>query len=131
MIHGPRLRLKDLPPEVRKAAREQKRKAVEAERREFVTHCRVCGLPKPTPEYAFHPDRGWRFDWAWPDRMVALEIEGGAFVRGRHTRGAGFEADLEKYSEAAALGWRIVRVLPKQLYDGRTVLWLRRALEIR
>lgn len=61
---------------------------------------------------------------------MALEIEGGAFVRGRHNRGAGFREDIEKYSEAAALGWRIVRTLPEGLYTGVLLDRLRRAIAI-
>lgn len=57
-----------------------------------------------------------------------MEVEGGAFIRGRHTRGAGFRRDLEKYSEAAAMGWLVVRVLPEQLCEQRTLSWIRRAL---
>lgn len=60
-------------------------------------------------EYRFHPTRKWRFDLAWPDSMVALEIEGAVWVQGRHTRGSGFAKDMEKYNAAALLGWRVLR----------------------
>ncbi len=86
------------------------------------------GIPPATPEYRFAPPRRWRFDLSWPDRKCALEIEGGAFTNGRHTRGAGFVADLEKYSEAACLGWRLVRVTPDQLLTGKTADMLRRLM---
>src|ERR1041385_1632066 len=49
-------------------------------------------LPKPTTEYRFAPPRRWRFDFAWPEGRLALEVEGGSFVAGRHTRGTPFEA---------------------------------------
>lgn len=74
--------------------------------------CRAHKLPEPVPEYHFHPQRRWRFDFAWPTRMVALEIEGGIWTEGRHTRGSGALADLEKYSEAAIAGWRIIYCTP-------------------
>ena len=60
-------------------------------------------------EYRFHPERKWRFDFANPHMKVAVEIEGGAFSGGRHTRGAGFVADCEKYNQATVLGWRVLR----------------------
>lgn len=40
---------------------------------------RTAGLPAPTPEYAFHHSRKWRFDYAWPAVNVALEVQGGQY----------------------------------------------------
>lgn len=87
-------------------------------------------LPTPMREYPFAKGIGrrWRFDFAFPEHKVAVEVEGGAFVGGRHTRGAAFEADCEKYNEAVLLGWRVIRVTPRQVEDGRAVAWLRRVL---
>lgn len=80
-------------------------------------------LSQPEREYLFHPTRRWRFDYAWPDALVALEVEGGAFARerGRHTRGVGFVKDMEKYNTAVLMGWRILRVTPEQLCTTETV----------
>lgn len=79
--------------------------------------CRTAGLPIPTPEHQFHPTRGWQFDYAWPLHLVALEIEGGIWKKGggAHSHPLNIERDLEKYSEAAILGWRVVRVPPEAL----------------
>jgi len=92
--------------------------------------CEVHHLPRPVPEFRFalHLGRKWRFDWAWPSRFVALEIDGGLFVGGRHARGAGIRADMEKLNEAAALGWCVLRCLPEALADTATTELLRRAL---
>ena len=76
-------------------------------------------------EHRFHPVRLWRFDAAWPDILLALEMDGGVFrvkggkpcpvcgqsQQGRHTSGAGFREDLDKFNAAASLGWRVVRFL--------------------
>ncbi len=97
----------------------------------FLALVKRAKLPRPVPEYRFHDTRKWRFDYAFPAERVALEIEGGAFVGGRHTRGAGFVKDLEKYSHAAALGWRIVRVTPSQLCTEQTITYLKDALHWR
>jgi very-short-patch-repair endonuclease len=86
------------------------------------------GLPEPTLEHRFHPTRKWRFDAAWLDAKVALEIEGAVWVQGRHTRGSGFVRDMEKYNSAAVLGWRVVRVQPRQLLSNATVQMLREIL---
>lgn len=85
-------------------------------------------LPLPVPEYRFAAPRRWRFDYAWPDAELALEVEGGAFTRGRHTRGVGFINDMEKYSEAAVRGWAVIRVTPSQLLQPRTLDWIARGL---
>lgn len=79
------------------------------------------GLPAPIPEYRFHPTRRWRFDYAWPDCKFAMEVEGGVYVGGRHSRGFGFEKDLEKYEAALELGWIVYRVLPRWLTRQRTM----------
>jgi very-short-patch-repair endonuclease len=78
----------------------------------------LAGLPAPESEYRFHPSRRWRFDYAVPDKSVAIEVEGGAWISGRHTRGAGYVADLEKYNTATVMGWRVLRFTPQQISDG-------------
>jgi len=51
----------------------------------------------------------WRFDLADPYGMLAVEIDGGTWVQGRHTRGAGYESDCRKINAATAMGWRVWR----------------------
>lgn len=80
------------------------------------------------PEHKFHPIRRWRFDWAWPHLKLAVEIEGGVWIGGRHTSGSGFEKDMEKYNEAVLLGWRILRFTPKQMQSGEAHAMIDRAL---
>lgn len=66
-------------------------------------------VAEPEREYAFAPPRRWRFDFAWPARLIAAEVEGGTWSEGRHVTGAGFERDCLKYNAAAAAGWRVFR----------------------
>ena len=82
----------------------------------FPTLCVAAGLPPPVAEHRFHPVRRWRFDFAWPEKRLAVEVEGGVFVQGRHARGAGIRADIEKYNAAVLMGWRVLRYLPEQLH---------------
>jgi len=101
--------------------------------RELLLHVRAYGLPEPVTEYQFHLERKWRFDIAFVEQKVALEIEGGLFRGGRgggnaigaHTSGVGVLRDMEKYNEAVVMGWRVVRVTPRQISDGTAVrlLW--------
>jgi very-short-patch-repair endonuclease len=82
-------------------------------------------------EHRFHPVRRWRFDAAFPERKIAVEIDGGTFIGGRHTRGAGFKADCEKINMAGLLGWRVFRFLPSQLTDGVVYETLASALKVK
>ena len=59
--------------------------------------------------------RKFRFDFALQDSKIAIEIEGGIFTNGRHTRGKGFMNDMLKYNLATRLGWVILRYTPQQL----------------
>lgn len=86
----------------------------------FLRALEVRGLPRPEREHKFDATRRWRFDFAWPDKMLALEVEGGVWTGGRHTRGAGFLRDIEKYNRAACLGWRLLRTTPDKLISART-----------
>lgn len=88
------------------------------------------GLPRPTLEYAFAQGEGrrYRFDGAYVAQRLGIEVEGAIWIQGRHNRGAGFEEDCRKYSLAAALGWRVVRVTDNMILDGSAVELIARAL---
>ena len=64
-------------------------------------------------EVKFHPERKWRADFAL-DGNLLVEVEGGAWD-GRHTRGAGFLKDSEKYAAAARLGYTVLRFTSPQV----------------
>ena len=89
----------------------------------------VCGLPGPVSEYRFAPKRRFRFDFAWPERKLAVEVEGGTWMsNGRHTTGKGFAGDCEKYNLAAELGWTVLRYTAAQIRDGSAVSQIERVL---
>ncbi len=97
------------------------------------TLCRqilLIGLPEPVREHRFHETRKWRFDLSWPDRMVAVECEGGVYSQGRHLRPGGFLGDLEKYNNATALGWAVYRVTAAMIADGTALKLVDMALII-
>ncbi len=99
--------------------------------RALAMHIGWMKLPEPKTEYRFHDTRKWRFDFAWPAVKVAVEVEGGTFVAGRHSRGVAFESDAEKYAEATIGGWAVLRVTTDMVNDGRAVLLLNRLLQAR
>lgn len=94
----------------------------------FAVQVLAAALPPPVREHKFHPGRGWRFDFAWPTSLVAVEVEGGIYSRGRHVRPAGYMADCEKYNEARLLGWTVLRVAGPHIKKGTALRWLERAL---
>jgi very-short-patch-repair endonuclease len=75
------------------------------------------GLPKPEQEYQFHPERKWRFDYAFVDEKLAIEIDGGAFVGGGHGRAIQQAKDYEKQNMAVSYGWRVLRFNTHSLKD--------------
>lgn len=71
-------------------------------------------FPVPEAEFKFDPVRKWRFDWAWPSKKIAVEVEGNAWHvpgGGRHMQ----DKDLEKYNTATLDGWRVFRFSPGML----------------
>jgi very-short-patch-repair endonuclease len=92
---------------------------------------RAAKAPTPVTEHRFHPVRKWRFDMAWIEDRVAVEVDGGAWVGGRHVSGQGFEDDCEKLSWAAALGWRVLRVTPRMITGGQALILIELALGLR
>ena len=84
----------------------------------FLLGVRAYKLPAPIKEYRFHSKRMWRFDFAWPEIMIAVEIEGGTAINGRHVRPAGYRADCCKYNTATLLGWKVIRGDSKMVKDG-------------
>ena len=75
----------------------------------------VAGAPFLAEVY-FHHERRWRFDFAWPEVALALEVEGGVFQKkGGHTTGSGYTEDCEKYNAAIYAGWTIIRLTTAQI----------------
>lgn len=96
----------------------------------LLLHLQASGFDEPTLEHRFHPERKWRFDVAWPEEKIAVEIDGGSWVHGRHTTGSGFEKDLEKVNAATELGWKVYRFTPRMIQSGYAVNLLKRVCRI-
>jgi very-short-patch-repair endonuclease len=87
----------------------------------FMQHCMVYGL-SPVREYKFADDRNWRFDFAWGQQKLAVEVEGGtSFGKSRHSKGSGFERDCEKYNRASRMGWVILRFSTAMVTSGKAI----------
>ena len=89
---------------------------------------RAAGLPEPVREYRFAPPRRWRADFAFVDARLLVEVEGGRWVGGRHNSPTGFARDCEKYAEAVARGWAVLRVTPEMVDSGAALRLIERVL---
>lgn len=83
----------------------------------FRTLVQGLGAPPWREQYRFDPVRLWRFDFAWPERKIAFEMEGAIWMKGGggHSHPLGIEKDIEKYNAAALQGWCVVRITDKML----------------
>ena len=95
---------------------------------EFASQIKLVGLPEPVRQYKFSGLRRFRADFGFPEQKLLAEVDGGSWVNGRHTRGSGFEKDCERASEAAVLGYRVLRFTGAMVKDGRAIAYLERAL---
>lgn len=68
-------------------------------------------------QYRIVPDRRWRWDFAWPEKKVAIELHGGLWSSGAHTRAAGVQRDMNKANAATMAGWRVLYFSTDDLDD--------------
>ena len=72
-------------------------------------------------EFKFHPTRKWRADFHLKGRKILVEVEGGIWSNGRHTRGKGYLGDLEKYNAATMMGYQVIRFSTEQVKSGKAI----------
>lgn len=80
-------------------------------------------------EVQFYPPRKWRFDFVLEpyELLIAIEVEGGSWTGG-HRHGSEADKDCEKSNCAVREGWKVLRVTPGMVRDGRALLEVERAL---
>ena len=87
------------------------------------------GLPEFKRNYHFDKPRSKReMDFAWPEYKVGVEVQGGIWARGAHTRGAGYMRDCSKLDDAQLQGWILLWVTAHHIEHGKALVWIRRAL---
>jgi hypothetical protein len=93
--------------------------AMSALERQFLNCWQYHNGPDLERETAFDLEAGgtrrWRADFVHRETMLLIEIEGGAWSGGRHTRGKGFVEDAEKYLRAWQVGWNVLRLSSGQV----------------
>lgn len=132
----------DIPEDSDVGVRRERMSACEL----FGSQCRMGGLPQLVAELRFAKSIGrqWRFDWAFPEYQLAVEIEGlsmmprcrrcypGQYVpMGRHSTAKGFQDDTDKYNTAALLGWTVLRFITKDVKPRHAINMTMRVLAAR
>jgi len=72
-------------------------------------------------EFKFHPDRKWKADFHLVGKKILVEVEGGIWSGGRHTRGKGYIGDMEKYNAATMMGYQVIRFSTDQVKSGLAI----------
>ncbi|WP_025820668.1 endonuclease domain-containing protein [Shewanella marina] len=108
----------------------------------FTQQLKALKLPVAEREFRFHPRRRWRFDFAWPELKLAVEVEGGIESHGkprtingkqvqlksRHLTAKGFQEDCVKYNAAAVMGWKVLRFSGAMVRRGEAIEQIESAL---
>ena len=112
----------------------------------LATQIKFCKLPEPQREYRFaaehvgmgpgvkdrlalHMLRDWRFDFAWPACMFAVEVEGISPQGGRHQSVGGVRRDIEKYHAALGLGWTVYRTERGLIKNGAAIAMIEKRIK--
>ncbi len=96
----------------------------------LAAHIKLLGLPEPIREYTAIPGRRFRWDFAWPNFRLLLEVQGGTWGKGgkggpsAHSGGLAASRDCEKGNLATCAGWRTLNVTTDQIRKGEAVRFL-------
>jgi very-short-patch-repair endonuclease len=93
--------------EVKQLAKRSQKESLE-NKFQRVWHEEFGHLPAPVRQHRFHPTRKFRFDFAWPEWKLAVEIQGSTWQKGGHNTGYGLTADYEKLRLAQRAGWKVL-----------------------
>ena len=96
---------------------------------ELALQIRALGLPEPIREYQAIKGRKFRFDFAWLEQRLLVEVNGGTYTKGAHSTGQGIARDYEKANLAVLQGWRVLTFDGKSVKSGEAVEVIRQALE--
>lgn len=66
------------------------------------------GLTGYVREFQAINGRKWRWDFAYVDARLLIEVHGGTWGKGGHSSGVGIRRDCEKLNAATVNGWRVL-----------------------
>jgi very-short-patch-repair endonuclease len=87
----------------------------------FAMQLDAVGLDGYVREYQAIPGRRFRFDFAWLEQRLLVEVNGGTYTQGAHSTGQGIARDYEKANLAVLQGWRVLSFDGKAVKDGTAV----------
>lgn len=96
----------------------------------FALQVRLAGLPEPVREFMAIPGRRYRWDFAWPDSFVLVELNGGTYARMGHSTGTGIARDYEKSNLAVLAGWKVFAFDRRMVEGGAALAVVSKALEV-
>lgn len=97
--------------------------------KQFASQLLAARLPEPEKEFLFSDDREWRFDFAWPSVLLAIEIHGGGWVEGKHHREAGMSKDARKHADAVLAGWTVVAFPGGMVKSGEAIRYTAKLID--
>lgn len=105
---NPGLRQKPAKADKTDARRQLEKEIRENFKRQFEAVWQRCGGPELETEHYFDNERLWRADYRIGRWLI--ELDGGVFTGGRHTRALGYIEDCMKLNRAAMLGYQVIRI---------------------
>jgi very-short-patch-repair endonuclease len=81
------------------------------------------GLPPYERQHAPLEDRKFRIDFAWPDRMIGLEVDGAV-----HRIKGSFKQSFERNYQLMLLGWTVLHVGGDEVRKGIAIQWIQNIL---
>lgn len=108
----------------------------------FATQCQNVGLPTPERELRFAKaamGKQWRFDFAWRQYMLAVELQGvvvrriggKVYTMGAHADVKGMRSDHAKLNAAILLGWSVLQFVQDEVKPKRAIEMTVRVLQSR
>ena len=87
-------------------------------------HLTLAGFTAFKREFRAIPGRRFKWDFAWPDNRLLVEVQGGTWNGGKHGRGSGISKDTEKLNLAAIHRWAVLQFTPDQVREGKALRWV-------
>ncbi|MCR4373441.1 MAG: endonuclease domain-containing protein [Acidobacteria bacterium] len=79
-------------------------------------------------KHEYRRGRAFRADFAYPDRKLLIEIQGGVWTGQAHGSIKGVLADIERLNTATLAGFQMLRFTPAQVESGEAMETIERAL---